>query len=38
MDYTYTEISNYMLLTGIQLDDWEIQAIMELAKERQRRK
>lgn len=34
MDYTYTEIMNYMILTGIQLSDWEIQAIIKLAKHR----
>ena len=31
-EHTYPELESYMRLTGRILDDWEVQAIMQLAK------
>ena len=36
-EYTWTEIRNYMDITGTALEIWECEAVMELAKYREAR-
>lgn len=31
-EYTYSEVEAYMRVTGCQLDPWEVEAVMQLAK------
>ena len=33
-EYTYAEIESYIRLTGIELEPWEVEAIIALAKHR----
>jgi len=33
-EYTYTELDSYMRLSGYELDCWEVEAVMTLAKYR----
>jgi hypothetical protein len=33
-EYTYTELDSYVRLTGCELDCWEVEAVMTLAKYR----
>jgi len=33
-EYTYTELESYMRLSGYELDCWEVEAVMTLAKHR----